>query len=111
MNASRFSSLKRYTLALVPGAEDSTANMDDMLDSDQEEDEPDAYLHRVKSEARERDESDDEDESDDDFNPDKASGGSDVAEEFDTDHDSSSEGEEGEGDEEKKKTKTIREPG
>ncbi|XP_018496026.1 FACT complex subunit Ssrp1, partial [Galendromus occidentalis] len=58
---------------------------------------PDAYLHRVKSEAKKReDDDDDEDKSDDDFNPDKASGGSDVGEEFDSDHDSSSSSNSGE---------------
>ncbi|XP_022653198.1 FACT complex subunit Ssrp1-like [Varroa jacobsoni] len=103
------------------GAEQTSAGPDDMLDSDQEDDAaPDAYLHRVKREAQARDDNndddDDEDESDDDFNPDKASGGSDVAEEYDTDHDSSSsDDDEEEGEDGKKrkkiKTKTIAEPG
>lgn len=57
------------------GAEQTSAGVDDMLDSDQEDDAaPDAYLHRVKREAKARDDNnddDDEDESDDDFNPDK----------------------------------------
>lgn len=56
---------------------------DDFGDSDTEK-EPDAYLERVKAEAKEResDDSDGSDEStDEDFNPDKAKE-SDVAEEW-----------------------------
>ena len=63
-----------------------TADDDDMLDSD-DEDEPDAYLHRVKQEGREREDSD---ESDVSFDPAAGSGGSDVAEEFDSDASASS---------------------
>lgn len=54
---------------------------DDFGDSDTEK-EPDAYLARVKAEAKERDSDDSDDEStDEDFNPDKAKE-SDVAEEW-----------------------------
>lgn len=58
------------------GAEETFVN-EVMYDSDQEDDSgPDAYLHRVKNEAKQRDDDDDEDEdeSDDDFNPDKVCG-------------------------------------
>ena len=62
--------------------QDKPSYAEDFGDSDQE-DEPDAYLARVKAEAEERDEGDggeSEDEStDEDFNPDQQE--SDVAEE------------------------------
>ncbi|XP_026499776.1 FACT complex subunit Ssrp1 isoform X1 [Vanessa tameamea] len=61
---------------------------DDFGDSDTEK-EPDAYLERVKAEAKERESDDSDDEStDEDFNPDKAKE-SDVAEEYDTNPSSS----------------------
>jgi structure-specific recognition protein 1 len=62
-------------------SKDTIDDDDDMVDSD-DEDEPDAYLHRVKQEGRERDDSDEE--SDASFDPNAGSGGSDVAEEFDS---------------------------
>jgi len=82
---------------------------DDFGDSDNEN-EPDAYLERVKAEgkARDSDESvDDEESTDEDFNPDEA--GSDVAEEYDS-NPSTSESEAGDSDgdgakKEKKKEK------
>ncbi|XP_052902941.1 FACT complex subunit Ssrp1 [Anopheles moucheti] len=65
---------------------------DDFADSDNEG-EPDAYLARVKAEAKERDEDDDgsdsEESTDEDFNPNQQE--SDVAEEFDSNVESSSE--------------------
>lgn len=84
---------------------------DDFGDSDTEK-EPDAYLARVKAEAKEResDDSDGSDEStDEDFNPDKANE-SDVAEEYDTNPSSSEDsdasgGSKGSKDKEKKKEK------
>jgi len=63
--------------------QDKPSYAEDFGDSDQE-DEPDAYLARVKAEAEERDEGEggeSEDEStDEDFNPDQQE--SDVAEEW-----------------------------
>uniref|UniRef100_A0A336LU77 FACT complex subunit SSRP1 n=1 Tax=Culicoides sonorensis TaxID=179676 RepID=A0A336LU77_CULSO len=81
------------------GKNDKASYRDDFGDSDAEN-EPDAYLARVKAEANER-ESDDEgseDEStDEDFNPNEAE--SDVAEEYDSNaQSSSSESEAGESD-------------
>jgi structure-specific recognition protein 1 len=62
--------------------QDKPSYAEDFGDSDQE-DEPDAYLARVKAEAEERDEGDggesEEDSTDEDFNPDQQE--SDVAEE------------------------------
>ncbi|XP_023242351.1 FACT complex subunit Ssrp1-like [Centruroides sculpturatus] len=98
---------------------------DEIVDSDME-DEPDAYLQRVKDEGRQREgaEGSSEDESDESFNPEGS--GSEVAEEFDTDASSSSDSDEGSGsgsDKEKKKSKekvkekksksakTVKEPG
>ncbi|KAJ0176496.1 hypothetical protein K1T71_007675 [Dendrolimus kikuchii] len=72
------------------GKNDKALYDDDFGDSDTEK-EPDAYLERVKAEAKERasDDSDGSDEStDEDFNPDKANE-SDVAEEYDTNASSS----------------------
>ncbi|XP_022116947.1 FACT complex subunit Ssrp1 [Pieris rapae] len=72
------------------GKNDKALYDDDFGDSDTEK-EPDAYLERVKAEAKERDsnDSDGSDEStDEDFNPDKAKE-SDVAEEYDTNPSSS----------------------
>ncbi|XP_059051992.1 FACT complex subunit Ssrp1 [Achroia grisella] len=72
------------------GKNDKALYNDDFGDSDNEK-EPDAYLARVKAEAKERDsnDSDGSDEStDEDFNPDKARE-SDVAEEYDTNPSSS----------------------
>ncbi|CAG5045160.1 unnamed protein product [Parnassius apollo] len=74
------------------GKNDKALYDDDFGDSDTEK-EPDAYLERVKAEAKEResDDSDGSDEStDEDFNPDKANQ-SDVAEEYDTNPSSSEE--------------------
>lgn len=74
------------------GKNDKALYDDDFGDSDTEK-EPDAYLERVKAEAKERDsdDSDGSDEStDEDFNPDKAKE-SDVAEEYDTNASSSGE--------------------
>ncbi|XP_053684404.1 FACT complex subunit Ssrp1 [Sabethes cyaneus] len=65
---------------------------EDFADSDNEG-EPDAYLARVKAEAKERDDGDDDDDSeestDEDFNPNQQE--SDVAEEFDSNVESTSE--------------------
>ncbi|PZC81522.1 FACT complex subunit Ssrp1 [Helicoverpa armigera] len=70
------------------GKNDKALYDDDFGDSDTEK-EPDAYLERVKAEAKERDSADSDDEStDEDFNPDKAKE-SDVAEEYDTNPSSS----------------------
>lgn len=103
-------------------------NEDDLVDSDVE-DEPDAYLHRVKAEGREREEemgggSSDE-SSDVSFNPGES--GSEVAEEFESNPSSSEDsddndagdkkgsgGEDGKKKKEKKKSKsakTVKEPG
>ena len=82
---------------------------DDIVDSDLE-DEPDAYLQRVREEGRIRTEAgDDSEESDEDFNPDaKGSGDSDdVAEEYDSaaTASDSEDSEEGDGHKKKKKEK------
>ncbi|XP_026499777.1 FACT complex subunit Ssrp1 isoform X2 [Vanessa tameamea] len=70
------------------GKNDKALYDDDFGDSDTEK-EPDAYLERVKAEAKERESDDSDDEStDEDFNPDKAKE-SDVAEEYDTNPSSS----------------------
>lgn len=72
------------------GKSDKALYDDDFGDSDTEK-EPDAYLERVKAEAKAREsgDSDGSDEStDEDFNPDKANE-SDVAEEYDTNASSS----------------------
>lgn len=69
---------------------------EDFGDSDNEN-EPDAYLARVKQEAQERDEDDESDDesTDEDYNPDKAKEKeSDVAEEFDSNASESSSEEE-----------------
>lgn len=67
------------------GKSDKPSYADDFGDSDQE-DEPDAYLARVKAEAEERDIGDggesEEGSTDEDFNPDQQE--SDVAEEYDS---------------------------
>ncbi|XP_045772844.1 FACT complex subunit Ssrp1 [Maniola jurtina] len=92
------------------GKNDKALYDDDFGDSDTEK-EPDAYLERVKAEAKERDsdDSDGSDEStDEDFNPDKARE-SDVAEEYDTNpsssEDSDASGASGDSKKEKKKEK------
>ncbi|XP_060803236.1 FACT complex subunit Ssrp1 [Amyelois transitella] len=92
------------------GKNDKALYDDDFGDSDTEK-EPDAYLERVKAEAKERDsnDSDGSDEStDEDFNPDKAKE-SDVAEEYDTNpsssEDSDASGASGDSKKEKKKEK------
>ncbi|XP_064461174.1 FACT complex subunit SSRP1-like [Ornithodoros turicata] len=98
---------------------------EELIDSDAE-DEPDAYLQRVKDEGRQRDEGDSGESSDESFNPGES--GSEVAEEFDSNVESSSDSEsseggskkdtsDGAGDREKKKekkshsAKTVPEPG
>ncbi|XP_021934094.1 FACT complex subunit Ssrp1 isoform X2 [Zootermopsis nevadensis] len=87
------------------GKSDKPSYADDFGDSDHE-DEPDAYLARVKAEAEERDEGDgaeSEDEStDEDFNPDQQE--SDVAEEYDS-NPTPSDSDEGSGDSEHEKNK------
>lgn len=55
---------------------------DDLIDSDLDGDEPDAYLQRVREEGRIRENADDSDESDESFNPDQEE--DEVAEEFDS---------------------------
>ncbi|CAG9102879.1 unnamed protein product [Plutella xylostella] len=102
------------------GKNDKALYDDDFGDSDTEK-EPDAYLERVKAEAKERASSDDDDDesTDEDFNPDKQNE-SDVAEEYDTNPSSSEEsdasGASGDSKKEKKKekkpkkAKTISEP-
>jgi structure-specific recognition protein 1 len=106
------------------GKLDKPSYGDDFGNSDAE-DEPDAYLARVKAEAEERSEEEISDEGsseDEDFNPDAAADKSDVAEEFDSNaSDSSEDSEAGSGsDAEKKKkkkekkpkkAKTVKEPG
>jgi structure-specific recognition protein 1 len=62
-------------------------NDDEIIDSDLE-DEPDAYLQRVREEGRIREEGGDSDESDESFNPGRES--DDVAEEFDSNASASS---------------------
>nr|XP_022917432.1 FACT complex subunit Ssrp1 [Onthophagus taurus] len=101
------------------GKNDKANYKDDFGDSDNEN-EPDAYLERVKAEAQERDQDDDggsEESTDEDFNPNQEE--SDVAEEYDSNHSGTSSSEEGGsgGDDKKrekkhkkeKKTKTISE--
>lgn len=112
-------------------------NEDELVDSDAE-DEPDAYLQRVKAEGREREEgggSTDEESSDESFAPEES--GSEVAEEYDSNPPTSSDSEDeddsdksyeadsaGEGEREKKpkekkpkepkksrSAKTVKEPG
>ncbi|KPJ08587.1 FACT complex subunit Ssrp1 [Papilio machaon] len=90
------------------GKNDKALYDDDFGDSDTEK-EPDAYLERVKAEAKERDSGDSDSEStDEDFNPDKANQ-SDVAEEYDTNpsssEDSDASGASNESKKEKKKEK------
>lgn len=69
---------------------------DDLIDSDLSEDEPDAYLQRVREEGRVRDELGDSDESDESFNPGQEE--DEVAEEFDSNvSDSSDEDDDDEG--------------
>lgn len=85
------------------GKNDKAGYNDDFADSDNEN-EPDAYLARVKAEANERysDESaEDEESTDEDFNP--AEEGSDVAEEYDSNPTSTSESEGGESDSSEKR--------
>ncbi|GLH09484.1 FACT complex subunit Ssrp1 [Gryllus bimaculatus] len=94
------------------GKNDKLAYTEDFGDSDQE-DEPDAYLARVKAEAQERDDDDggdSEESTDEDFNPDQQE--SDVAEEYDsnptpTDSDDS---DESGGEKKKKEKKEKKEP-
>ncbi|XP_052753294.1 FACT complex subunit Ssrp1 [Galleria mellonella] len=88
------------------GKNDKALYDDDFGDSDTEK-EPDAYLARVKAEAKEResDDSDGSDEStDEDFNPDKAKE-SDVAEEYDTNPSSSEDSDASGGSNDSKKEK------
>ncbi|CAH0585576.1 unnamed protein product [Chrysodeixis includens] len=93
------------------GKNDKALYDDDFGDSDTEK-EPDAYLERVKAEAKERDsaDSDDDESTDEDFNPDKANQ-SDVAEEYDTNPSSSEESDaSGASDESKKEKKKEKKP-
>ncbi|XP_017786795.1 PREDICTED: FACT complex subunit Ssrp1 isoform X2 [Nicrophorus vespilloides] len=78
------------------GKNDKTSRKDDFGDSD-DENEPDAYLERVKAEAQERDDDDggSDESTDDDFNPDQVE--SDVAEEYDSNHTDSSSDDDEEG--------------
>ncbi|KAG7199932.1 hypothetical protein KM043_014368 [Ampulex compressa] len=80
------------------GKSDKLNYDNDFGDSDQE-DEPDAYLARVKAEAQERDGEDnqdsEEDSTDEDFNPNQDE--SDVAEEYDSDPNTSESEDESEG--------------
>lgn len=69
-------------------ANDTKTN-DDIIDSDLDDDEPDAYLQRVREEGRIREEAGDSDESDESFNPGQSD--DEVAEEFDSNVSSSSE--------------------
>ncbi|XP_023722223.1 FACT complex subunit Ssrp1 [Cryptotermes secundus] len=91
------------------GKSDKPSYADDFGDSDQE-DEPDAYLARVKAEAEERDEGEggesEEESTDEDFNPDQQE--SDVAEEYDTNA-SASDSDEGSGESDKEKNKKKKE--
>lgn len=61
---------------------------DELIDSDIDDDEPDAYLQRVREEGRIREEGGDSDESDESFNPGQED--DEVAEEFDSNASSSS---------------------
>ncbi|XP_054717717.1 FACT complex subunit Ssrp1-like [Uloborus diversus] len=75
--------------------EKPTYNEDELVDSDAEVDEPDAYLQRVKAEGREREEgggSTDEESSDESFAPEES--GSEVAEEYDSNPPTSSDSDE-----------------
>ncbi|KPI95662.1 PREDICTED: FACT complex subunit Ssrp1 [Papilio xuthus] len=92
------------------GKNDKALYDDDFGDSDTEK-EPDAYLERVKAEAKERDSGDSDSEStDEDFNPDKANQ-SDVAEEYDTNPSSSEESDaSGASNESKKEKKKEKKP-
>ncbi|XP_026738937.1 FACT complex subunit Ssrp1 [Trichoplusia ni] len=87
------------------GKNDKALYDDDFGDSDTEK-EPDAYLERVKAEAKERDsaDSDDDESTDEDFNPDKANQ-SDVAEEYDTNPSSSEDSDASAASDESKKEK------
>lgn len=87
------------------GDKKKKVHIDDLIDSDVDDDEPDAYLHKVREEGRVRTELGDSDESDDDFNPDAEDDG-DVAEEFDSEVSDSSNSEaatDSEGDKKRKK--------
>ncbi|XP_046992363.1 FACT complex subunit Ssrp1 isoform X2 [Schistocerca americana] len=91
------------------GKSDKLSYAEDFGDSDQE-DEPDAYLARVKAEAEERDDEgggeSDESSTDEDFKPNEVE--SDVAEEYDSNpspSDSEEDSDEGGSDKEKKKEK------
>ena len=84
-----------------------TKQVEDDFDDSDLDDEPDAYLHRVKQEGRDRVADGDSDESDESFNPDKVES-DDVAEEFDSDASASS-SEEDSDEGEKKKKKKVKE--
>lgn len=90
------------------GKNDKTAYKDDFGDSDNEN-EPDAYLERVKAEARDKDSEDsgsEEESTDEDFQPGRED--SDVAEEYDSnapDSTTDEEGGEGGGEKSEKKAK------
>lgn len=84
-----FVAAKKIRLKNIKTGTGGAAKDDDLIDSDLDDDDQDAYMHRVKEEGRIREEIDDSDESDDDFNPDGEV--EDVREEFDSDASSSSE--------------------
>lgn len=87
------------------GKNDKASYKDDFGDSENEE-EPDAYLARVKAEAQERDDSDggsDSESTDEDFNPNEEN--SDVAEEYDSNPSTSDDSDAGSDDSEKKRKK------
>ncbi|XP_026481775.1 LOW QUALITY PROTEIN: FACT complex subunit Ssrp1-like [Ctenocephalides felis] len=89
------------------GKNDKALYKDDFGDSDNEN-EPDAYLARVKAEAEERDDDDqgsEEESTDEDFNPGEEN--SDVAEEYDSNH-TDSESDEGSGEEKGDKDKSSK---
>ncbi|KAK2708372.1 hypothetical protein QYM36_014097 [Artemia franciscana] len=113
---------KKYRIKNT-GKGDTKTTMDEFGDSD-EETAPDAYLARVKREAKERDEeagggdSDEDESTDEDFNPGEE--GSDVAEEYESAPDTTESEDDGSGGEQKtkkkaekkekpKKTKTVSE--
>jgi structure-specific recognition protein 1 len=95
----------RGTETIEKGRKDR--NDDEIIDSDLE-DEPDAYLERVREEGRIREEGGDSDESDESFNPGAES--DDVAEEFDSHASGSSEDSDDDEGSHKKKKKEKEKP-
>lgn len=64
------------------GEQTGAGRLEEMLDSDAEDDDaPDAYLHRVKGEGAKAaaDDDDDDESDDDDFNPDKVCSGEKIS--------------------------------